>query len=275
CIPGGHLLPLEALEAINQALSEIDRAQNRTIAHSFSRAASEYDQHAILQQRLGLELATHVSQAHRRILDLGCGTGFISRTLSEHAPAAWVVNLDLAWGMLQTLPGSAPKLQADAEQLPFAAAAFDAITANLAVQWCNLPRVLAEAKRCLAPGGMLIFNTLAQGTLSGIERAWAEVDEYVHINSFPSQQSILAQCRAAGFSQVQWQAATHAVHAGSLKELLMSIKGIGAKNQHPQRFKGLVSASHWRAFSEAMHKHAWDGTHWFVTYEVLTLCLQA
>ncbi|HEY6528239.1 MAG TPA: alpha/beta fold hydrolase [Cellvibrionaceae bacterium] len=274
CVPGGHLLPLEGLDAINQALSEIDRAQNRTIAQSFSRAACDYDQHAILQQRLGGELLAYLNSAHTHILDLGCGTGFISRNLHARSPEAWVVNLDLAWGMLQALPVCSPKLQADAEQLPFAAATFDAITANLALQWCDLPAVLAEAKRCLAPGGILIFNTLAEGTLGGIARAWAEVDDYPHINSFPSQQSILTQCQAAGFSRVHWHATTHTVQAPSLKELLMSIKGIGAKNQQPQRFKGLVSASHWGAFSEAMHKHAWDGTHWFVTYEVLTLCLQ-
>ena len=69
--------------------------------------------------------------------------------------------------MLQTLPAGAAKLQADAEQLPFANHTFDAITANLALQWCNLPSVLAEAKRCLATGGQLVFNTLMDGTLGG------------------------------------------------------------------------------------------------------------
>lgn len=274
-IPGGHLIPLEGAAFINQALAELDRAQNRTIARAFSRAAPHYDQYALLQQRLGRELLAHIQPQHSQILDLGCGTGFIARELQARQPTPWVTNLDLAWGMLQTLPAGAAKLQADAEQLPFAHQAFDAITANLALQWCNLPSVLAEAKRCLAPGGLLVFNTLMDGTLGGLARAWAEVDHYPHINPFPSQASILAQCQAAGFSQLTWHAASHCIQAASLRELLMGLKGIGAKNQQPQRFKGLMSPGHWRAFSDAMGKYGWDGSNWFVTYEVLTLCLRA
>lgn len=274
-IPGGHLIPLAGAAFINQALAELDRAQNRSIAHAFSRAAAHYDQYALLQQRLGRELLDHIQPQHNLILDLGCGTGFIARELQALQPASWVANLDLAWGMLQTLPAAAPKLQADAEQLPFATGAFNAITANLALQWCHLPSVLAEAKRCLAPGGLLIFNTLMDGTLGGLARAWAEVDHYPHINPFPSQAHILAQCQGAGFSQLHWQAATHTITAPSLKALLMGLKGIGAKNQQPQRYQGLMSPRHWRAFSDAMGKYGWDGHNWFVTYEVLTLCLQA
>lgn len=276
-IPGGHLLPLDAIEPISQALADLDRAQNRATAQAFSRAANAYDQHASLQQRLGAELIEHLTPTPKSLLDLGCGTGFIARTLNARTGGAlpWIVNLDLAWGMLQTLPVEDLKLQADAEQLPFADGSFEAITANLALQWCNLPVVLSEAKRCLALGGRLIFNTLAEGTLNQISRAWGEVDSLPHVNNFPSQAAILEQCQGAGFSQVSWQASTQRVYAADLKSLLMTIKGIGAKNQQPERFKGLMSAARWRAFSDAMHKYAWDGEGWFVSYEVLTLCLRA
>lgn len=274
-VPGGHLIPLEGQAELNRAIAALDRAQNRRVAAAFSRAATQYDQYALLQQRLGFELLEHIIPAHKRVLDLGCGTGFITRQLQARPNPALVVNLDLAWGMLQTLPEEAAKVQADAEQLPFASAAFDAITANLALQWCDLASVLAEAKRCLAPGGQLVFNTLMYGTLVELARAWAEVDPYPHINPFPSQSAILAICQQAGFSEVHWQAARHRVEAPSLKALLMGLKGIGAKNKQPARFKGLMSPKHWGAFSDAMRKHGWSGEHWFVTYEVLTLCLRA
>ncbi|MEY4589732.1 MAG: hypothetical protein RL497_1808 [Pseudomonadota bacterium] len=273
-VPGGHLLPLGAQGAISQALHEIDHAITRKprIARAFSQAAGHYDQHALLQQRLGAELIQQLTPAHQRILDIGCGTGFIARSLTHPAE---VINLDLAWGMLKTLPQGSLKLQADAEHLPFASASFNAITANLALQWCDLPRVLSEAKRCLTPGGALVFNTLTEGTLSEIAQAWAEVDRFPHVNTFPSIEAILEQCRAAGFSQMQWQVARHRVVDDNLKSLLMSIKGIGAKNQQPGRFTGLTPRARLNAFNRAMQQHAWDGECWGVSYQVLTLYLQA
>lgn len=273
-IAGGHLLPLVAGEAINQALSELDRAQNRTVAKAFSQAAGVYDQHAQLQQRLGRQLITQLTPAQLQILDLGCGTGFIQRSLANRANPPWVVNLDLAWGMLSSLPDHSSRLQADAELLPFATASFDAITANLSLQWCHLPQVLSEAKRCLRPGGSLLFNTLTEGTLESISAAWAQVDQYPHINSFPTQAQVLAQCQQAGFTALDWQAQREYIYADDLTTLLMTIKGIGAKNRQPQRYKGLMSSRRWRAFGDAMHSLAWDGQRWFVSYEVLTLCLR-
>lgn len=273
-LDSGHLLPLTAGPAIDQALAELDRAQNRAVAKAFSQAAQVYDQHAQLQQRLGNQLIAQLAPSHRQILDLGCGTGFILRSLNNQANPPWVVNLDLAWGMLASLPGNFARLQADAELLPFAAASFDAITANLSLQWCHLPQVLSEAKRCLRPGGSLIFNTLTAGTLESISAAWAQVDQYPHINSFPTQAHVLEQCRQSGFSTVDWQARREFVYAEDLTTLLMTIKGIGAKNRQLQRYKGLMSSRRWKAFSDAMHSLAWDGQRWFVSYEVLTLCLR-
>jgi SAM-dependent methyltransferase len=99
----------------------------------------------------------------RRVLDLGCGAGRLAsylRPLTEH-----YVGLDTSAPMIaccrERLSGMT-FVQADMRDLPFEAAAFDAVFAvfNLfdAVSHGDRLRVLAEVRRVLVPGGLLFFS---------------------------------------------------------------------------------------------------------------------
>ena len=53
------------------------------------------------------------------------------------------------------------------------------------LQWCEKPElVLQEAHRVLKPGGLAVISTLLDGTLQEFKQAWAQVDQYQHINQF-------------------------------------------------------------------------------------------
>ena len=89
------------------------------------------------------------------VLDAGCGTGDLARSL--RAQDQRVVGLDLSLGMLSAArAGGAPLVQGDAAELPFADASFDGVVSGFAVRnFADLAGVLEELGRVLRPGGRL------------------------------------------------------------------------------------------------------------------------
>jgi ubiquinone/menaquinone biosynthesis C-methylase UbiE len=97
-----------------------------------------------------------------RVLELGCGAGQWSRSLT--AKGAVVVGLDLSEAQLAAAAGSMgagryPLVQGAAEQLPFAADTFDVVLADHGgLSWAPPHLAVPEAARVLRTGGRLVFN---------------------------------------------------------------------------------------------------------------------
>ncbi|MGN6578318.1 MAG: class I SAM-dependent methyltransferase [Nocardioides sp.] len=99
-------------------------------------------------------VAEHLHRLHRggRVLDLGGGNGLLARHLQDRGMASVV--LDQA-RYVATAPS--PVVLADAEQLPFADDAFDAVAALWMLYHLADPvLVLHEAARVLRPGGSFV-----------------------------------------------------------------------------------------------------------------------
>ncbi len=102
----------------------------------------------------------------RRILDLGCGTGELTRRVARHFPTATVVGVDFTTAMLaaarRRTAGAAGRERiaygrATAMRLPFPDGSFDLATnAFLARNLLDLDAALAEMRRVLRPGGVLL-----------------------------------------------------------------------------------------------------------------------
>ena len=94
-------------------------------------------------------------QGHGRVLDIGGGSGMISRMLMTR-PGTECVCIDISLPMLKHSP--VPSVQADALKLPFRDASFDLVMA--AAFFHHLPglepQLLAECHRVIRPGGRLI-----------------------------------------------------------------------------------------------------------------------
>jgi ubiquinone/menaquinone biosynthesis C-methylase UbiE len=101
---------------------------------------------------------------HRRVLDVGCGTGQLGVRIRAELGGVTVVGCDFSPGMLRQAAGKRPGLrlvQADALRLPFGDASFDALVSTEAFHWFpDQPAALAEFWRVLAPGGRLLVSLI-------------------------------------------------------------------------------------------------------------------
>ena len=150
------------------------------IKQSFAAASVTYDSVAGLQRTVGKELlhSVDVTKLTGTLLDLGCGTGFLTGELLVHSNHETMIALDIALSMLQTTQSKLADKRdiiyvcADAEQLPLSGQSIDSVFSNLALQWCrNLEAVFTGLKRALKPDGQLVFSTFGPQTLQELKSA--------------------------------------------------------------------------------------------------------
>jgi SAM-dependent methyltransferase len=112
------------------------------------------------------DLARRVAATRpRRVLEIAAGTGVVTRNLAAVLdPSCAIVATDLNQPMLDKAQsvGTARPVewrQADAMQLPFEDASFDAVVCQFGVMFFpDKPKAYAEARRVLRPGGRFLFN---------------------------------------------------------------------------------------------------------------------
>jgi 2-polyprenyl-6-hydroxyphenyl methylase / 3-demethylubiquinone-9 3-methyltransferase len=148
-----------------------------------------------------------------RILDIGCGAGFLANALA--AEGHRVSGVDMSRGSLKVarvrgaggaVPAAAAYQVADAYRLPFRDAAFDAVVALDFLEHVTDPgRVIAEAARVLRPGGLFFFHTFNRNRLAwlivikGLEWFVRNTPEHMHVLPlFIKPGELEAYCRAVG-----------------------------------------------------------------------------
>lgn len=208
------------------------------IAKAFSSQAGAYDAAADVQWLVASRLADRIEQARvgrrPRILEVGCGTGFLSARLKEAFPEAELVLTDIAPSMLERCRarlGAGPRyLLLDGERPDGVEGRFDLIVSSLAFQWfVDLAGGLARLAALLAPGGRLMFATLGHKTFMEWREAHARLRLDCGTPDYPAAEAL------------PWPAGyTHAVDEelvrqpyGDGHDFVRSLKALGAGEPAP------------------------------------------
>jgi len=146
----------------------MDAARKARVGAAFAAVADRYEESARVQRTVAAHLAAMAGRERlapdARILEIGCGTGLLTREVRARWPLAELTATDLAPEMVATIArnGLAAQLMTmDGEAPAFEGPWFDLIVSSLAFQWFDdLPGALARLHGLLRPGGSLYFATM-------------------------------------------------------------------------------------------------------------------
>ncbi len=171
----------------------------------------------------------------QRLLDIAAGTGTSSEPFAD--AGVDVAPVDFSLGMLRVGRRRRPDLgftAADALELPFADASFDAVAMSFGLRNVADPhRALTEFRRVTRPGGRLViceFSTPTNGALRTVyfrylmgalpsvaRRISSNPDSYVYlaesIQAWPDQHQLAAMLQETGWADVEWRNLTGGIVA--------------------------------------------------------------
>lgn len=180
---------------------------------------------------IAAELAREFGAQACRVLDIGCGAGFLTNELARHGH--YVTGLDassesLAVAAKRDSTGRVRYVNGDALKLPFEAASFDAVSAMDFLEHVEEPGlVIAEAARVLRPGGLFIFHTFNRNPLTwlvaikGVEWFVANTPEHLHVlRLFIKPSETRALCEKKGLAVLRMQGVAPVVFSRAFFRLL-------------------------------------------------------
>ncbi len=238
------------------------------LRRSFDRAARTYDEAAVVQaevRQLLLERLDLAAIEPRLVIDAGAGTGRASRALKRRYPAARVIALDFALGMLRTAARQQTwfrrfgRVCADAARLPLAGESVDLVFCNCMLPWSDPDAVFAEFRRVLAPRGLLCFTSFGPDTLRELRAAWAVVDAHSHVLRFIDMHDLGDALVRAGFAAPVLDVDHFTLSYSDVRRLVADLKAVGGRNATAGRQKGLTGPRRYAAMEAAYERQRREG----------------
>ncbi|MBV8930243.1 MAG: methyltransferase domain-containing protein [Mycobacteriaceae bacterium] len=112
-----------------------------------------------------------------RVLDVGCGDGFITRAIAAMVPDGHVVGVDPSPRMVAAAHAVPPRgasgpwfVRADARRLPFGGDQFDVVVSFNALHWvAQQEQALAEIATVAHPGARVVIQVVCAGERPSVE----------------------------------------------------------------------------------------------------------
>ena len=217
------------------------------VKERFSKHAETYDQYAKVQKVMGDTLLTQMQEqkkTYHNILEIGCGTGYLTKKLREMFPEAKMTLVDIAPGMIDyvksTLPPENMKfICGDMEELDVQDT-YDLIISNATFQWFNqLENTIQKLVASLQPEGTLAFSTFGDDTFYELHEATNKAKIALNRNKqvqpgpslYPLDQiEDMFIGLGLNHNQTSFSESYYKEHFNKCREFLHAVKKIGANN---------------------------------------------
>ncbi|MCC7006758.1 MAG: methyltransferase domain-containing protein [Ottowia sp.] len=209
---------------------------NQQIAKRFHLAASDYEKYALAQHKAAERFEEWLSEQAQfnpqHIVEIGCGTGFLTRRLRASYPHAHIHATDIAPAMLEhcrhTLIPASSQLHfalADGRNSQFAPTP-DWIVSAMCFQWLNdLPKVLAWHQ---AQSKVLAFSLLLNNSFSAWRNAHKQHGLCSGLRTLPSWQFMQDTVKALPAKRTKSVCINFSVHHQNGLEFARVLRQIGA-----------------------------------------------
>lgn len=223
----------------------------------FSIHAATYDEYAHVQKEMAKRLMKHVlhvtaktDKMNFRILEIGCGTGYLTKQLLTHFPFAHITAVDLAPGMIEKIKTKVRSSRVsffcgDAENMHWNER-HDLIVSNATFQWFHhLSKTVYQLMNALNDQGVLCFTTFGNNTFHELHTCYELAKKHLKLEKrfaqstagplFDSLKQLSKKIEMVFESnselvQIRGEEWEHREWYPSVRNFLQSIKKVGASS---------------------------------------------
>ncbi|MEC1722679.1 malonyl-ACP O-methyltransferase BioC [Schinkia azotoformans] len=223
----------------------------------FTKQALSYDEFANVQKKMAHHLLMLLKDVHLgeqgviRILEIGCGTGYLTERLLQRYPHCQITAVDFAPGMIETARKKVNDQRAtficgDAEEMEFNHS-YHLIISNATFQWFNqLEITIRKLFEALYTGGKIYFSTFGNLTFHELHSSFKQAQEQLLTTkkhtlgqSFFSLDVLAYICKSSLESypiQMKYEEIHEIETFATVRDFLTSIKKIGANNSNQEAY---------------------------------------
>ncbi len=199
------------------------------VQKNFSKGSETYEEFAKVQKYMAKELINFGPlEENIKILEIGSGTGILTRELLRKYPNSQITIMDISNKMLDKCKKefgfNLEYILADAETYEFSHK-YDLIISNATFQWFeNLDKSIEKFGELLKPKGKIIFSTFCKGTYEELSNSFLKVSpEYKYSQNFIETKDLL------NYGEIL-KSEVYTEYYESLIDFLKAIKAIGAQS---------------------------------------------
>lgn len=216
------------------------------VAHNFGHSASSYDENARLQQDVAKRLIASLEPWKNiippgPILEVGCGTGFVTKALFELYPDREKEITDLAPEMVSICKDkfygarNAKFYQLDAEQLDREGQGYSLTISGFAAQWFRDPALtLGAMLERTKPGGLMLVSFPGNESFPEWKKHCQELGLPFTGNNLPDTEEVAVKL-SVGPAQIDFYEDTITQTFNSAADFFRHLKTIGASTSTQSR----------------------------------------
>ena len=241
----------------------------QAIQRRFERAADAYDTFSVVQRAMADNLVASIECDPLSILELGCGTGYLTALLRDRFRDAAIEAVDFAPAMIARASERVPNVRfvvADIEELELEPEWYDLIVSSATVQWLAEPeQTIARLAGSLDKPGELHLTTFGPRTFWELDEVLGELGCERGLSLLPAEkwETLLV---GAGLTRIRARSYEERFSYPDCAAFLRSVKSSGAGYAPRVLGPGTLSEA-MRRYDERFD----NGSGVSATYEVVAL----